>query len=144
MQYNVALTYFQLNRFEDARKPLAAAIHRWPDLFPLNSLYGAVLMKLGELQPAYDALRHARELNPEDKATADMLYATAFDLAQQKQNAREYREALHYFSEAAGVRPQEPAPHRRMSEIYTLMQQPDEAKSEQERAEQLSKNPGAN
>jgi tetratricopeptide (TPR) repeat protein len=101
-------------------------------------------MKLGELQPAYDALRHARELNPEDKATADMLYATAFDLAQRKREAGEYREALHYFSEAAAVRPQEPAPHQRMADIYTLMQRPDEAKAEQDKAEQLAKNPGTN
>ena len=144
MQYNLALTYFQLNRFEDARKPLATAIHRWPDLFLLNSLYGAVLMKLGELQPAYDALRHARELKPEDKSTAEMLYATAFDLAQSKQKAREYREALHYFSEAAAVRPADPGPHQRMAEIYSLLQQPNEAKAEQEKADGLAKNPRAN
>src|SRR6202008_2863009 len=42
MQYNLALTYFQLNRFEEARAPLAQIIERWPDLFQLNALYGAV------------------------------------------------------------------------------------------------------
>ena len=48
MQYNLALTYYQLNQFEQARGPLANSLKRWPDLFQLNALYGAVLAKLGE------------------------------------------------------------------------------------------------
>src|SRR5262249_36251360 len=39
VQYNLALTYFQLNQFDEARKPLEPAIKRWPDLFQLNMLY---------------------------------------------------------------------------------------------------------
>jgi tetratricopeptide (TPR) repeat protein len=144
MQYNLALTYFQLNQFEKARKPLEPAIKRWPDLFPLNSLYGAVLMKLGELEAAYTTLRHARELNPEDASTKQMLYATTFDLGQRSQKAREYSEALRYFAEAAALRPQEPAPHRRMAETYTLTGRTAAAKSEQDKAEQLAKSGGAN
>src|ERR1700687_1345788 len=33
VQYNVALTYYQLNHFEQARGPLAESLKRWPDLF---------------------------------------------------------------------------------------------------------------
>ncbi len=61
MQYNLALAYFQLNRFEEARAPLANALQRWPDLFQLNALYGAVLSKLGEDLAAYQTLRHAHD-----------------------------------------------------------------------------------
>lgn len=143
MQYNLALTYFQLNQFENARKTLAGAVKRWPDLFPLNSLYGAALMKLGELPDAYEALRHARELNPQDVATVDMLYATTFDLAQGKQRSREYADSLRYFAEAAALKPQEAAPHRRMAEIYALTGRPAEAKAEQEKADQLTKAAGS-
>jgi tetratricopeptide (TPR) repeat protein len=143
MQYNLALTYFQLNQFENARKPLEPAIKRWPDLFQLNFLYGAVLMKLGELQPAYETLRHAHDLNPQDSATAEMLYATTFDLAQQSQRAHQYSEALQYFAEASKMRPEDPDPHRRMAEIYTLTGRPDQAKTEQEIADKLSSKSGA-
>src|SRR5271169_2849988 len=48
MQYNVALAYFQLGEFEKAREPLAAAVERWPDLFQIVALYGAVLARLGD------------------------------------------------------------------------------------------------
>ena len=142
MQYNLALTYFQLNQFENARKTLGDPVKRWPDLFQLNSLYGAALMKLGELPAAYEALRHARELNPQDVATTEMLYATTFDLAQGKQGSQQYSDSLRYFAEAAALKPNEPEPHRRMALIYALTGRPAEAKAEQEKADQLSKSAG--
>jgi tetratricopeptide (TPR) repeat protein len=142
MQYNLALTYFQLNQFENARKPLEPAVKRWPDVFQLNALYGAVLMKLGDLQPAYEALRHARELNPEDQPTAEMLYATTMDLARKDELSQQYSESLRYLEEAAKLKPQDPEPHRRMAQIYSLTGHPAEAKSEQEMAEQLAKTSG--
>jgi tetratricopeptide (TPR) repeat protein len=143
MQYNLALTYFRLQQFENARKPLEPAIKRWPDLFQINALYGAVLMKLGEFQPAYETLRHAHDLNPQDAGTTEMLYATTFDLAQKNQQARQYADALRYFTEAAKMRPAAPDPHRHMAEIYTLTGHPDEAKVEQEIADKLSGKNGA-
>ena len=142
MQYNLALTYFQLNQFENARKPLEPAVQRWPDVFQLNALYGAVLMKLGDLQPAYQALRHARELNPQDQPTTEMLYATTMDLAHQDEKAQQYSESLRYLEEAAKLKPQDPEPHRRMAQIYSLTGHAAEAKSEQEMAEQLAKTSG--
>jgi predicted Zn-dependent protease len=142
MQYNLALTYFQLNQFENARRALEPTIKRWPDVFQLNALYGAVLMKLGDLQPAYESLRHARELNPEDQPTAEMLYATTMDLAHKDEISQQYSESLRYLEEAAKLKPQDPEPHRRMAQIYTLTGHPAEAKSEQEMAEQLAKRSG--
>lgn len=138
MQYNLALTYFQLNQFDEARKPLEAAIKRWPDLFQLNMLYGAVLMKLGDFQPAYETLRHAHDINPGDANTADMLYATTIDLAQKTRDAKNYPDALRYLEEAAKMRPDDPIPHRRMAEIYTLTGHPDDAKIQQEQADKLA------
>jgi protein O-GlcNAc transferase len=149
MQYNLALTYYQMNQFEQARAPLANSIKRWPDLFQLNALYGAVLLKLGEDLPAYDALRHAHQLNPQDSATVDLFYMTALSLGQKSlgqknggqktQPAQQYSDALHYFEEAAKLRPQEPAPHRGIAEIYTLTGHPTQATAEQQEAERLSK-----
>src|SRR5260370_16001717 len=74
MQYNLALTYYQLNRFEEARRPLANTVQRWPDLFQVNAIYGAVLSKLGEDLAAYHALRHAHQLNPHESNTFALLY----------------------------------------------------------------------
>lgn len=137
VQYNLALTYFQLNRFEDARTPLAQALKRWPDLFPLNALYGAVLVKLGDHDQAYNVLRHARQLNPQDSSTTDLLYVTTLKLAEKSQAARQDSSALHYFEEAAKLRPQDPEPHRAMAEIYTHTGKPAQAAAERQEADRL-------
>jgi tetratricopeptide (TPR) repeat protein len=138
-QYNLAFTYFQLNRFEDARAPLAETLKRWPDLFPLNALYGAVLLKLGEPDQAYAALQHARQLNPQDSATADVLYSTTMKLAEKSQLARQYSNALRYFEEAAKLRPEDPEPHWGMAEIYTHTGKPAQAATERQEASRLIK-----
>ncbi|PYX83103.1 MAG: hypothetical protein DMG70_12265 [Acidobacteria bacterium] len=140
VQYNLALTYYQLNQFKEAKEPLSAAIKRWPDLFQLNALYGAVLLKLSEDSPAYEALHRAHQLNPQDSATVDLLYAATLALAQKGWDARQYSESLRYLEEAAGLRPQEPWPHQGMAEIYTRIGRPAKAKTEQQEADRLSKN----
>jgi tetratricopeptide (TPR) repeat protein len=140
MQYNLALVYYQLNRFEEARAPLANALKRWPDLFQLNSLYGAVLLKLGEDVQAYQALRQAYQLNPQDSGTADLLYNTSLQLGRKNQESGKYSDSLRYLQEAARLRPREPEPHRRMAEIYTRTARTAEATAEQREAERLRKN----
>ena len=152
MQYNLALAYSQLNQFEAAREPLASSLKRWPDLFQLNALYGAVLAKLGEDVAAYQALHHAHQLNPQDARTLDLLYNTALGLAQkgapakpstQKgQGAAQYADSLRYLQEAAELRPQEPEPHRRMAEIYARTGRPAQATAERQKADRLSKSLG--
>jgi tetratricopeptide (TPR) repeat protein len=138
MQYNLAFTYYQLNQFEAARAPLASAIKRWPDLFPLNSLYGAVLLKLGENLPGYQALLHAHQLNPDDSTTTDMLYTTALGLAEKSRDAEKYPDALRYLGEAAKLRPGEPEPHRRLAEIYGLTARHAEELAEEHEAARLA------
>jgi tetratricopeptide (TPR) repeat protein len=137
-QYNLAMAYYQLNRFEEARAPLAAAIQRWPDLFPLNMLYGAVLLKMSDDAPAYEALRHARQLNAQDAATTDLLFTATSRLASSRQNAGQASDSLRYWEEAAKLRPQEAEPHRHMAEIYYTTGRPDRAQAEQEEAERLA------
>ena len=112
MQYNLAFTYYRMGRFAEARAPIAKAVERWPDIFQLNFLYGAVLAKLGEDLPAYQALTRARELNPQDAGAADLLYRTTLDLARTSLAARQYPDALRYFGEAAKLRPADPEPQR--------------------------------
>jgi len=151
MQYNLALAYYQMNQFEKAREPLANALTRWPDLFQLNALYGAALAKLGKDLPAYQALHHAHQLNPQDPGTADLLYLTALNLANEamvqkglaQQDPSRYSDSLRYLEEAAKLRPQEPEPHRRMVEIYTVTGRPARATAEQREADRLSGSPGA-
>ncbi len=138
MQYNLALAHYQLNQFEEARTPLSNAVPRWPDIFQLAALYGAVLSKLGEDLPAYQALRHAHELNAQDSATADLLYLTTLALARKAQSARQYPEALRYFHEAAKLKAQEPAPHRGLADVYNLTGRPAQAITEQQEADRLA------
>jgi Flp pilus assembly protein TadD len=139
MQYNLAFTYFRLNRFEEARAPLARAVERWPDIFQLNSLYGAVLLKLGEDVPACEALGRAHQLNPQDPRTADLLYTTLLTLGERNQAGRRYSDALRFFGEAAKLRPADPEPHQRLAEAYTLSGRPAEAAAEQQQAGRLSR-----
>lgn len=140
MLYNLALTYFQLDQFEKARAPLERALQRWPDLFQLNALYGAVLAKLGADTSAYQALHHAYELNPRDSGTANMLYLTVLQLARKSEEARDYSHSLNYLHEAAKLRPEQPDPHRRMAEIYSLTSHSAQAAAEEREADRLNKN----
>ena len=142
MQYNLALTYYQLNQFEQARGPLASSLQRWPDLFQLNALYGAVLVKLGENLQAYLVLHRAHELNPQDPETTNLVYALTLGLSEENKKALRYSDSLRYLEEASSLRPQEPEPHRRMAEIYTLTSHPAQARAEHEKAERLTSNPG--
>jgi len=142
MQYNLALTYFQLNQFDKARAPLEAALQRWPDLFQLNALYGAVLAKVGKEASAYKALRHAHELNPQDSGATQMLYMAALELAGKSEEGRDYSQSLTYLQEAANLRPEQPEPHRRMAEIYSRTAKVDQADAEQREADRLDKNSG--
>ena len=129
--------YFQLNRFQDAREPLAQALKRWPDLFPLNALYGAVLVKLEKYEEAYDVLLHARQLNPQDASTADLLYSTTLKLGEKNQAEKQYGGALRHFAEAAKLRPQEPEPHRDMAVIYSQTGKAEQAATELQEADRL-------
>lgn len=139
MQYNLALAYYQLNRFEEARAPLSTAVARWPDIFQIAALYGAVLAKLGEDIPAYQALKHAHQLNAQDSATGDLLYLTTLSLGRDAQSARQYPEALRYFHEAAKLKRQEPEPHRGLADIYNLTGRSAQAVSERQEADRLAK-----
>jgi Flp pilus assembly protein TadD len=140
MQYNLALVYYQLGQFENARAPLANAIQRWPDIFQLTALYGGVLLKLGEDLPAYEALRHAHDLNPQESETENLLYGVTLELARKSQTGKQYSESLGYFHEAAKLRPSEPEPHLRMAEIYRLTGRKVQATNEQQQADELSRN----
>jgi tetratricopeptide (TPR) repeat protein len=141
MQYNLAYVYFQLDRFEDSRSILAAVLKRWPDLFQLNALYGAVLFRLGDDLPARDALRRAQQLNPADAGTSDFLYAATLRLAAKSHEAQRYKESLQYLEEASKLRPTDPGPHQLMAEIYKQTGHTDQANSEQKLAESLGAKP---
>ena len=109
-QYNLAFTLYELQRFEEARAHIAQSVQQWPDVFQLNSLYGAVLLRLGRAKDAYPVLQHAHELNPGDTRTADLLYGTALTLGQESMAAARFGEAKVYFGQAAKLRPNAPEP----------------------------------
>jgi tetratricopeptide (TPR) repeat protein len=138
MQYNLALDYFQLKQYAEAREPLAQAVERWPDLYPLNALFGAVLHNLGEEGPAYEALRHAHELNPQDPGTATSLYEVTLSLGEKGLASKQYAASLRYLSEAAKLRPQEPEPHRLLAKIYDATGRQAEAAEERRQLERLT------
>jgi len=141
MQYNLAFNYFQLKRFEDARGPLAGAVQRWPDLFPLNALYGAVLWNLGEALPAYQALRHAHQLKPEDASTTALLYECTLELARRSEEAAADSEALRYLQEAASLAPTASEPHQHMAVIYKRTGHRMQAIEEEQKAEEIARSP---
>lgn len=138
MQYNLAFTYFQMKRYADARRPLEGAVQHWPDLFPLNALYGTVLWDLGEALPAYQVLHHAHELNAQDPSTTALLYQAAVELADRAEAKGAHTEALRYLKEAAALVPKSPEPHQLMAAIYKRTGHPDQEQAEQKIADQLN------
>jgi Flp pilus assembly protein TadD len=139
MQYNLAFTYYRMGRFADARAPLAGAIERWPDLFSLNALYGAVLWRLGEVEPAYQALKRAHKLNADDPSTTDFLYMATLELARKSEESASHSQALAYLKEAAALKPSEPQPHQQMALIYSQTGRPDQARAAHQKLNQLTK-----
>jgi tetratricopeptide (TPR) repeat protein len=139
MQYNLALVYYQLNRWDEAKAVLADLVKRWPDLFQLNALYGAVLAKLGEDLPAYETLHHAHELDSQDAATSDLLFLSTLKLGYKSGADGKYADSLRYFEEAAKMRPQEPEPHRGIAAVYEQTGRHTQALAEQAEAERLEK-----
>ena len=139
MQYNLAFTYYRLGRFADARTPLAGAVERWPDLFSLSALYGAVLWQLGEAEAAYQSLKRAHQLNADDASTTDLLYVATLELAKRAEASGADSESLNYLKEAAILKPTAPAPHQRMLEIYQRTGRAEQAKTEQLKLQQLTK-----
>lgn len=142
MQYNLAFDYARLNHFEEARGPLEKAVKRWPDLFPLNALYGEVLYNLGEERPAYEILRHAHELSPQDPGANDSLYRVTLNLAKKSLTGEQYAASQRYLTEAVQLRPQEPEPHQLLAEIYDATGRQAEAAEERRQAGQLSRSDG--
>src|SRR3984893_7078477 len=128
-----------MGRFGDARTPLAGALERWPDLFSLNALYGAVLWQLGEAQPAYEVLKRAHKLNADDADTTDFLYMAALELAKKSEENASHSQALIYLKEAAALKPSEPQPHQQMALIYSTTGHPEQARAEQQKLNQLTK-----
>jgi len=141
MQYNLAFTYFQLHRFQEARASLEQAVQRWPDLFPVNALYGAVLWNLGEVPSAYQALHHAHVLNSQDPGTTALLYQSAMAMAERSEQAAADSEALRYLQEAAALSTADIAPHQRMAEIYRRLGKNELAAEEEHRANEIARSP---
>jgi len=142
IQYNLAYTYFQLKRFAEARGPLESAVQRWPDLFPLNALYGAVLWNVGETKAAYEVLHHAHQVNAQDAGTTALLYQAAMEMAARAEKAAADFEAVRFLQEAAALTPRQSEPHRRMAAIYRRMGKPVEAGREEQKAAEVVKSPG--
>ena len=141
MQYNLAFTYFQLRRFQDARASLEQAVKRWPDLFPVNALYGAVLWNLGDVPSAYQALHHAHVLNSQDPSTTALLYQSIMAMAARSEQAAADSEALRYLQEAAAFATADPGPHQRMAEIYRRMGKNELAVEEERKANEIATSP---
>lgn len=139
MQYNLAFTYFQMKRFQEAREPLEGAVERWPDLFSLNALYGTILWNLGDVPGAYQALQHAHQLNPQDGNTTVLLYQAALELARRSEGTAADQEALRYLQEAVSLVPTAPEPHKRMAAIYKRTGQLEQANEEDQEAAELAK-----
>jgi Flp pilus assembly protein TadD len=139
IQYNLAFTYYRMGRFADARSPLAGALERWPDLFSLNALYGAVLWRLGEAEPAHQVLKRAHKLNADDASTTDFLYMATLELAKKSEQSASPSQALGYLKEAAALKPSEPQPHQQMALIYSQTGHPEQARAEEQISNQLTK-----
>ena len=137
-EYNLALVYFRVSRFAEARAALEPVAKLWPDLVEINALLGAALYKLGEHPEAYQVLRRAHDLDPQDPATAGMLFESAMTLAEKSLASRQYRASENYLNQAARLYPDDPEPHRRLVKVYRADGRSLDAADEQRRFQSLS------
>ena len=138
MQYNFALACFQLRKFDEARAALEPATRRWPDLFPLNSLYGNVLWSLGDTPGAYHALSAAHKVKPDDKPIEELLYRSTVILADQAEAKSATADAIRYWKEAEKLRPAQPEAHSRLAALYSKTGRIQLARQEQQEADRLA------
>ena len=138
MQYNLALACFRLKHYEEARAALAPAMKQWSDLPQLNALMGVVLYRLGDNDGAYQMLSRAHDLSPQDDSSARFLYEVSMVLAEKTAADKDYTSSLLYLRTAAGLRPKDPEPHRRMAEVYNLTGQGQRASVERQEADRLT------
>ena len=141
IHYNLAYTYYQLKRFAEARDALESSVQRWPDLFPLNALYGAALWNLGEAKAAYETLHRAHQLNSEDASTTALLSEATLEMAAQSEKAGADSEALRHLQEAVSLAPADPEPHRLLAALYQRTGQAVLANQEEQKASKLIKSP---
>jgi len=139
MQYNLAFTYYRLNQFDEARLALESAVHRWPDLFPVNALYGASLLELGQTESAYESLHHAHQLNPKDASVTNLLYRASLATADQRESSGSSQDAIRILGAAAELLPSESEPHRRLAGVYRKIGDLGLAREEQAKADKLSR-----
>jgi len=138
VQYNLALDCFRLKRYEEADTALSRAVKQWPDLFEPNALLGVVLYRLGQNHEAYQVLRHAHDLNPQDTETTDFLYEVSLVLAQKSHQKHQNVVSLQYLRAAAKLRPNDPGPHRLMAVIYNSVGEQEQASREQQEVSRLT------
>jgi tetratricopeptide (TPR) repeat protein len=133
--YNLGLDCFRLGRYAEARDALANVVRLWPDLAPLSALYGGALYKLGDKAAAYEALRRAYQLDPQNPGAATMLYDAGLSLAEESLVGKQYTESAKYLNEMAQLFPQTPEPHRLLAEVYRAAGQASQAAEEQKQFE---------
>lgn len=71
--HNLGLTYFRLERYQEARQPLERAVALNPDFFGTLNLLGATLYMLGDDEAALPVLERANRLNPNDQQVNSVL-----------------------------------------------------------------------
>ena len=118
IQYNLALTLFQLKDARRARDRAAAAVRLRPDFVEANILYGTILYMGGEDGEALTVLTRAHELKPEDK-TAGRLLAEELTIAAANQDCAQAAASL---KKAMTLQPDLPSVARRTAEIKARCQ----------------------
>jgi tetratricopeptide (TPR) repeat protein len=137
--HNLGLSYFRLRRYTEARAALEKAVSLRPDFFGSNALLGAVLFALKEDEFAYPVLVHANELEPGNRDTAGLLFKVAMLLAQDRFRAKDYTRCAEYLQKASETQPSNASVHRRLAEVYNLLGQPDLAREEAGKADQMDR-----
>jgi Flp pilus assembly protein TadD len=137
--HNLGLSYFRLRRYTEARAALEKAVSLRPDFFGSNALLGAVLFALKEDELAYPVLIHASELEPGNTDTAGLLFKVAMLLARDRFRAKDYTRCAEYLQKASETQPSNASVHRRLAEVYNLLGQPDLAREEAGKADQMDR-----
>ncbi|HEV2379832.1 MAG TPA: hypothetical protein VG206_08555 [Terriglobia bacterium] len=91
-----------------------------PEFFGTNALLGAALFTLQRDDAAYRVLAHARELNPRDAETANLLFQECMILSRKSFQSQDYARCLGYLRQAQALNPGDQDVRQRLAAVQKL------------------------
>lgn len=106
--FNLGLSYFNLKRYADARKPLSEALALRPEAFTPLALLGSASYVLGDDYQALQYLRHALKLEPQNEKVRGLLLNELGVVGRHAAEQGNFKEAADCLADSGNLSPASP------------------------------------